>query len=479
MERELKYARIAICSFSIFFIANIFLYEGSCYLNGDGLRHYLVSRWCWHHPDLLLYHWGKPFFTLVSSPFSQFGHGGIQLFNILASAIGVWYLFRLTQAQNIRNAWLVVPFAYVATGFFLVINTGLTEPLFFCLIAVCAWLAYKEKYFLTAVIISFLPFVRSEGNMLLLLFAFLFFIRKKYLHIPLLAAGTLIYSFVGYFHYHDLLWVFTKNPYDGKNIDIYGHGDLLNFVNKYQSVIGNPLAVFLIIALAANAYFLTKKKPDSSTWNNESIILLFGSFCIYFIAHSIFWWKGLYNSLGLTRVMGGVVALLVPLCVQGFNTIFYGHKSPVYKTFWITVSTFFLLYEPIRLKYYPYRLEKEDAVMQDVITWLKENKLNKRYCYYLNPMIATGLGLDPFDASKATELWGLYPSINQWGYGVVPVSSIIVYDMHFGPNEAHIPLDTILSDKNFKLLKNFKPEKPFSVLGGYDFAVYVFQKAKI
>ena len=98
---------------------------------------------------------------------------------------------------------------------------------------------------------------------------------------------------------------------------------------------------------------------------------------------------------------------------------------------------------------------------------------------YLNPLVVSQLDVDPFDNNRVTELWGLFPSIKQWGYGVIPDSAIIIYDMHFGPNEAHIPLDTILSDKNFKLLKKFKPEKPFNVLGGYDFAVYVFQKTKI
>ena len=363
MENELKFARIAICTFSIFFITNIFLFEGSCYLNGDGLRHYMVSRWCWQHPDLLLYHWGKPFFTIVASPFAIFGHGGIQVFNVIVSAVGIWCLFLMTHKHQIKNAWLVVPFSYLCIGFFTVINTGLTEPLFFSMIASCAWLVFNKKYWLSAFIISFLPFVRSEGNLILVLFALVFLLRKKYFIIPILASGTIIYSIVGYFHYHDVMWVFTKNPYDGKNIDIYGHGELLTFVKKYQSVIGNPLAAFFVVGLIV---FLFRNKFPNQTIlkpSHEMNLLLFCSFAIYFVAHSIFWWIGLYNSLGLTRVMGGVVPLITPLCLLGFNFIYYKINLKSYRIFWIVVTVFFLIFEPVRMKLYPYRVENEDAVI--------------------------------------------------------------------------------------------------------------------
>ncbi|MGZ4048893.1 MAG: hypothetical protein ACXVNN_05975, partial [Bacteroidia bacterium] len=52
----------------VFFCFSYF--AGATYDAGDGLRHYLVSRYCWEHHDLLLYSWGKPFFTIISSPFS-------------------------------------------------------------------------------------------------------------------------------------------------------------------------------------------------------------------------------------------------------------------------------------------------------------------------------------------------------------------------------------------------------------------------
>ncbi|MBL0050928.1 MAG: hypothetical protein IPP29_05060 [Bacteroidetes bacterium] len=84
---------------------------------------------------------------------------------------------------------------------------------------------------------------------------------------------------------------------------------------------------------------------------------------------------------------------------------------------------------------------------------------------------------DAFDPNIMRELWGLYPNINEWGYSVVPDTTLIIYDTHFGANEARIHPDSILNDRHFELLKTFKPDEPFEVLGGYDYKVQVFKKA--
>jgi hypothetical protein len=70
----------------------------------------------------------------------------------------------------------------------------------------------------------------------------------------------------------------------------------------------------------------------------------------------------------------------------------------------------------------------------------------------------------------------LYPNINEWGYSVVPDTTLIIYDTHFGANEARIHPDSIMSDKHFQLIKTFKPKVAFKTLGGYDYKVFIFCK---
>jgi hypothetical protein len=84
--------------------------------------------------------------------------------------------------------------------------------------------------------------------------------------------------------------------------------------------------------------------------------------------------------------------------------------------------------------------------------------------------------VDSSNPNKVNELWGLYPSIEKNGIEVIPDSSIVFWDSHFGPNECHIPLSKLIQDKNFKLIKSFVPEQRFTTLGGHAFELHVFKK---
>jgi hypothetical protein len=461
----------------VFFAYVIFNFYGSENYAGDGLRHYIVSRWCWNHHDLLLYHWGKPFFTIISSPFSQFGLKGIQFFNLLVSAGGAWLLYRFSKEVGVENSSVVILFVFFATGYFLTINTGLTEPLFFFMIAVPAFLFYKEKYLWSCILLSFLPYVRSEGNIIIMLFVLVLAWRGKWKYIPFLALGTIVYSIIGGFYYKDLLWIWTKNPYDGTNRDFYGSGELLHFVKNYQYVLGIPLSFTFILGLIFYIAELVKKgfKRFIKEYDIEVLILL-GSFVVYFIAHSIFWWKGLFNSLGLIRAIAGVIPLSTVCCLRGLNFILSFIKIERIKTGFVLLFATLVIAYPFLLKKFPFVLDAEDKVSEEAIKWFTNSPFKNKLVFYLNPYFADRLDRDPFDDKKMRELWGLLPSIKEWGHTAIPDSTIIFWDAHYGPNECRVPLDSMRLNPYFQLIESFKPEQNFQTLGGYDYAIYAYAK---
>lgn len=63
--------------------------------SGDGISHFSISNESWNEPALFLDHWGKPLFTLLSSPFAQLGFKWYVGFNILVFALTVLVVFRL------------------------------------------------------------------------------------------------------------------------------------------------------------------------------------------------------------------------------------------------------------------------------------------------------------------------------------------------------------------------------------------------
>ncbi|MFM7080079.1 MAG: hypothetical protein ACKOYC_09870, partial [Bacteroidota bacterium] len=353
----------------VFYLVQAFTFEGS-YGGGDGVRHYLISKWSWDHPGQLLYSWGKPFFTLVTSPFSQFGLIGIKAYNALAATLTAWFAYLIAMRLGMRNPWPVLLLSVLAPVFACSVNSGLTEPSFGFFLMAAVLLFMHNRYLAGTLLISFLPFVRSEGNMMLPLFGMILLLRGKWFHIPLLAFGTLVYSLAGWFYYNDFLWVANQNPYTGHNADLYGSGELLHYIKRMDIIIGYPILVLFIIGLAwklRDAKGLFNWKPEQANYSLEESWLIYGAFLTYFIAHSIFWWKGLFGSLGLERSIAGVTPMAGLIAWRGVMLLdekFFSRKTPVFRNVFITIALVTSIVYPFAKGYLPLRLDKEEALVQ-------------------------------------------------------------------------------------------------------------------
>lgn len=479
---KIKLLLLLLGLFFLFFLLSFF--ASGTFDSGDGIRHYLVSRYSFKHPDLFLYSWGKPFFTLLSSPFSQFGLLGVNVFNIFCALLSSFLCFKIAKLLKLEYPFLVILFLCFTPIYFPTINSGLTEPFFGLILISSIYLMFRNNYFWATLLVSFLPFVRTEGNLILPFFFIILLYRKKFLFAPMLAFGTIAYSIVGYFYFKDIFWIKHQNPYTGSNYNIYGQGDLFHFVNTHDFIWGPGLGILFLLGCVAAIFLLFSnvKKRNAEEQNNlflfEELFLIYGSFFVYFIAHSVFWWKGLAGSLGLIRVLAGVMPCSALICLRGFNLIMlpFFQRNKFIEFGIIFVWLFFILSNPFKQEYFPYKLDSEQVLVKEAGDWFKQSPFTKQKVYYLYPYLAHVLNVDSFDPNKVGELWGLYPSIKQWGIGVIPDSSIVFWDGHFGPNECAIPLDSILNDPHFELIKTFKPKEEFTTLGGYKFEVYVFMK---
>lgn len=471
---------------TIFFLGLIFFSETTFDI-GDGIRHYLISHFSWKHPHIFLDSWGKPFFTLISSPFSQFGMYGITFFNITCGITTAYFLYRIAVKLEIDNAILTIPFLLFAPIYFPTLNSGLTEPFFGLALIASIYFLILDKYIYSSILISFLPFIRTEGFLLLPLFFLLFLTYKNYFATALISLGTFIYSLIGeLYYYNDFFWIFNQNPYNGSNKSFYGSGELLHFIYKYDLIWGNVLGVILLIGIiVVLCYTLLNKKlckyELQKPYNNKKVvILILGCFIIYFTAHSIMWWKGLANSMGLWRVIAGILPCTTLICLIGFNYLFrlkiYYNKIIKYTIF--SSLLIIIIIQPFYSEYFPFRYSKEQLLINDVAVWIKDKNLNEKKTYFIHPYLALLLNTDVFDANKSEELWSLYPQIKEEGIGSIPDSTIIIWDSHFGPNECVIPFDTIYNDLNFDLIKTFYPKNRFTTLGENPFFVSIFQKRK-
>lgn len=269
---------------------------------GDTITHYLFARYAWTHPTLFLDHWAKPVFTLLSSTFAQYGFVGMKVYQsvVIGSTAALLWLIQVERKRPMP--WLPLIMLAMCPDVIMASQSGLTEPTFGLFLTLGIWLLLRGQTVAGALVLSVLPFCRTEGFLLLPVSGiFLLMDDSPKWRVALLGAGTVamtaIYAATG----HDVLHVFTANPYavDGFK---YGSGQLTHFVVHLIYVLGLPVYVLFwagVVVMAAR-------------WKDDprGLLLIIGPVVVYVVAHSVFWWKGLFGSAGLSRVL----VAIAPLC---------------------------------------------------------------------------------------------------------------------------------------------------------------------
>ncbi|RZL00941.1 MAG: hypothetical protein EOO62_23655, partial [Hymenobacter sp.] len=167
------------------------------YDTGDSIQHYLIARFVPQHPLNLLNAWAKPLFTLVAAGPAQGGFLGMKLLQCGIVALSAWLAYGI--ARRLRLPWpaLVILFCYAAPDYFRIQFSGLTEPLFGLLLVGAVALAVADRPTASTILISWLPFVRSEGVLLWGLWVVYLVWNRNWRALPWLVLGYAVYSVIG------------------------------------------------------------------------------------------------------------------------------------------------------------------------------------------------------------------------------------------------------------------------------------------
>jgi len=348
-----------------------------------------------------------------------------------------------------------------------------TEILVAFLLVVSIWLLRRERVVLSALVISFLPLARTEGYILLPLFAVALAWRGRPLLIPFLAGGGLLYSAIGWFVHGDFLWLVSRSPYSAAAAQVYGHGELLHFVRNYRFIVGDPVAVLVLAGIGYLAYLIVAGNLAGKDPRAPALFLVVGCASTYVVAHSYVWWKGIGASLGLLRVMAGITPLLVVIAMAGATWL--GkilQTNPSFKTAVFSAMALLALVQPFRQYRLPVPVTAESQVMANAVAWLQQNGLHTRRLHYYNPYAAYLLEIDPFDGrcGRMVRAQDAPPA------GGMQSGEVLIWDAHFGANEGGVKLAALETDARMTALKVFRPAHPFRTLNGYEYEVWVFQR---
>ncbi len=417
--------------------------------SGDSVLHYLYAQSAPKHPELYFNHWGKPVFTLLASPFAQFGFNGMKVFNSLTVVTMLYFTYKALEGMRMERP--AVALLIIICSPLLILHTfsGLTEPLFALFIAWGLYLVVRKKWWWACIVISFLPFVRSEGLIVMSAFGFYFLIKNQWKILPWLLFGHLAYSVVGFFYYGDLLWVFTKIPY-AQTDSIYGSGDLFRFVDQLPFVIGIPSAILLAVGLIVLLIQLVRRK-----FHSELHAIVFYGFLSFFVAHSLFWYLGIFNSMGLNRVLLGVMPFMAIIGLVGANAIIsLAKNSKIAKsvTTWLLAGLILLFPiadNPSAVHWKrDMNLSGEQQVAKEMADYLLRTQGRNHKFVYAPPYISVALDIDHFDRSKRMDL-------NPVWLKEVKKGDILIWDDWFSVVDCHITQEMMEERADFRKLKSF------------------------
>lgn len=464
------------------FIAGLFFtwlaYHSTKLAGGeDGIQHYLIAKYAFQHPENFFDHWGKPLFTLIASPFAQFGLFGVQMMNVFCGLAAAWFTYRALKTMGWETAWMAPVLLLITPLYLYAVPSAITEILFSLIVIFAFYLALKGHYIWSAVLISFLPFARTEGNIIVLMFAFGLIHLKAWKALPFLLLGTLCYSFVGSFHFNDIFWVWTENPYTNKTQDIYGSGPFLHYFNEGWHIWGGPIKKLWVLGSVLFTGVMLYSLITRKKWTRNEILLLwmvFGSFFAYLFGHSYVWYKGLSGSLGLTRVMAGTLPLAIIIALYVPEKLL-SILNPRLKILKIAIVLVFL-YKVIPGTYsdpvYPYTGDVEREAILKVGDWYRNSEFYKtdRKVYFFAPSAAQAFDVDPFNPEQKGILKEL-----TWDKDI-PKESLVLWEAHFGPNECRLPLDSMHAYPKLESIYTYIPDSNLTTFNNYRYEIHLFVK---
>jgi len=474
MQRLKLYLPWILLSILLMFFVVYSLLSDGYYGGTDNVAHYLFSHYAFRHPELFLHSWARPVYTIFSAPFARFGFPGIRLFNVLAGLATAMLCYRIAGLLGIRHPWLAIILVCFTPLYFLMIPTALTEIVFSLVFALTCFLFLRGNFIASAIVISFLPFARSEGYIFLPVFFLIFLYFRRYKAIPFLATGMIVLTLIGLPHYKDVLWLIDQFPYP-----VFGHhptytqkGSLWHFLEGRKEILGFPMEMLFIagtIVIIRGCFSREKSVRDRAFLLG---MLALAPFLIYLAFHSLLYWKALGGSMGLGRVMAAMLPMAAVVClkgVEGLEEVFSFSRTGRY--IFLGAVLILVVRAGVAGAPFPYHPGPEDACITKASEWFRKSPYQKRKLYFTDITTSMQLGLDYFETSPP-ECCLMKECAT---LDTIPPGSIIIWDAHFGSNESAIPPDSILRHKNLRLIQMFRPPETWITFGGYLYECFVMK----
>ena len=469
LQRNLPF----ITAGSLLIIIGILSFLSEGYFGGaDNICHFHIARYAFRHHELFLNAWGRPLYTMLGAPFAHFGLQALKFMNVLLGVATGWLAWRICRRMKLEPSWPVMLFVIFTPLYFMMVPTAMTEILFSFLLVLAVFLMAEKRFVAAAVVISFLPFARTEGYVLLAVFSFVLLAYRQFKAVLFLAAGIVIFSIAGSFHFRDIFWLINQFPYPVTyHHPIYNKtGSLLHFFDARDYMLGLPLEILFVFGLAGIVRDFFSKEPETRKNAAFFALVIFLPFAAYFALHSLLYWRAMGGSLGLERVMAAVLPLAAIIAFKGlidYINLFKNFNR--LKAGMMVVALGFVTITPFTIYRIPYPLTPEEETAKRAAEWLRSSPYGGKFFLFTDNNLPYYLKADPYKTDQPEcKLFGDSKYLD-----TIRPGTILVWDAHFGANESKIPLDSLLGNRNQRVVAYFRPDSTWITFGGGKYDCYI------
>jgi len=422
------------------------------YDSSDSIMHYLFARYAFEHPINFLESWSKPLVVQLMAGPAQLGLRGVMVAQCLLVASAAGLAYDAARQLRLPWPWLVIIFCYCSADYFRIQFSGLTEPAFSAVLVAAVALALRRQVSWGAVVISFLPFARSEGFLLIAVYGFYLLATRQWRALPWLGLGFVVYGVAGLFVYQDFMWAFTRNAYPVHNTSYaFATGHVGHFILGVADTIGWVQYGLFWLGGAGMiwAWLQPGVRLRKSIFTTE-LLLVYGCISVFLAAHTVFWILGIFGSLGLIRVICSLVPLLSLVVLRGVWLLSMAGRTSRTQTVIrvvLLVAVIGFLFSGSRIAF---RWQRDfgrasDQVLLDAAGRWAVRKHNSAQIVYWHPYVAMATQLDPFGSRHRPA------SVLQDTEWPLPAGSLVFWDEWYAVVEGGMPFEKLRADTSLRL----------------------------
>jgi hypothetical protein len=459
---------------SVMFVAYLYLAVVSpgSIETGDTYQHYQISRYAIRHPRLLMDHWGRPLFTMLTVPFSQLGLIGMKLFNIIVALFGAYTTYQVAKLLGKPNPHMSVIFILFSVLYIEVILSGLTEPLF-CLFLISAiYLHATGKTNWAATICSFSPFVREEGYILICAYATLLILKAKYSSLKYLILGLIIFNILGFIQSGQPAWLITSNTHIrwmfSEYYDQTPHKGPMHYIGSLPASIGTATTALIILGYIGIILEALRRKTRRNTILDEGIMV--HSLVVVMLAfHTAIAMTNTFTSLGTLRYLLNTLPCMALIALDGYNLLMQAlPRRKGTMAILAAIVTVLVIYNAVSQGRLPRGFDQEQQMFNKVYEWYVNTNQSANVIYDRSPYLDYLLDIDPYDPSVHRDIAVLLRN-------KPPPDSLIIWDSHHARIGAKMPLAIFNDSAQYRLIKRVDIGDSVWTMNKEKYEVYAFK----